>query len=106
MGFVLDDLAFCLILQKKYDKAEVYAQKAIAVKEYKAYNKYCNYISSLMCQPKRFSEAKKYYNSFCQEDREKIKEVLLKDWGPDDYMSRVGIDTKKFHKLFSMQKNT
>lgn len=106
LGFVLDDLAFCLILQKKYDKAEVYAQKAIAVKEYKAYNKYCNYISSLMCQPKRFSEAKKYYNSFCQEDREKIKEVLLKDWGPDDYMSRVGIDTKKFHKLFSMQKNT
>lgn len=98
-GYVLDDLAFCSILLKKYAKAEAYAKKAIAVKEYDATNKYGNYISALMCQD-RFDEAQQFYFSFNKDERGRIKEGLIKDWEPNDYMSRVGIDTSNFNKLF------
>lgn len=100
-GYVMDDLAFCLILQKKYSKAEIYAKKAIAVTEYEVPNKYCNYITSLMCQD-RFEEAQNYLFGFDDVMRSAIMEGLKKDWAPNDYMSRMGIETSNFYWLFSL----
>ena len=100
VGNVYDGLSFCYILQKKFDKAECFAKKAIATTEYECTNKYGNYLSSLLCQGHFFKACKYFYYDFRRKNRIEIRKGLMKDWSDDAEMTKVGINTKKFKRLF------
>lgn len=92
---VYDGLSYCYILQKRFKEAEDYAYKAISISEYSTSNKYCNYISSLLCQG-RFDFAKDFYSK-CN-DKDGIRKNLLVDWNTE--MQEIGIDTTSFYHIF------
>lgn len=100
VGNVYDGLSFCYILQKKFDKAECFAKKAIATTEYECTNKYGNYLSSLLCQGHFFKACKYFYYDFRRKNRIEIRKGLMKDWSDEAEMTKVGINTKKFKRLF------
>lgn len=93
-GNVYDGLSFCYILQKKFSEAETSALNSIAIYEYQDDNKYCNYISSLLCQGK-------YIKAICTYRKHSNKKDLLQliqnDW--DNEIGQVGIDYNKY-KMF------
>lgn len=100
VGNVYDGLSFCYILQKKFDKAETFAKKAIATTEYECTNKYGNYLSSLLCQGRFLKAYRCFYYDFRKKNRIEIRKGLMKDWANDAEMTKVGINTKKFKRLF------
>lgn len=94
-GNIWDGLSYCYILQKRYQEAEAASLKSIKIEEYNASNKFCNYISSLLCQHKRV-EAHSFYNSLKEKDA--IRHQLAIDWSSE--MQNVGIDTHDFDDIF------
>lgn len=95
-GNVWDGLSYCYILQKKYQEAEVASLKSFEIKEYHAFNKHCNYISSLLCQGK-ISEAKLYFDQL--NNKKDVKAQLELDWSKE--MRDVGICTDTFSTIFA-----
>lgn len=98
-GNVLDGLAYCLILQKKYANAEKYASMALQNSDYVSANKHSNYISSLLCQ-RKYIKALYHFYIRCHGD-EQIKRIMSDDWNND--MKNVGIDTSSFIRLFGLE---
>lgn len=91
VGNIHDGLSYCFLLQNKYDKAEQEALAAIEIQEYKDENKYCNYISSLICQNK----FKKAISTFRDLNHPAdVLRLLDIDWTSE--IKSVGINTTSY----------
>lgn len=90
-GNVYDGLSFCYILQKKFTDAETAALNSIAINEYQDDNKYCNYISSLLCQGKYIKAVRVYRK---HTNKQELLELIQKDW--DNEIYQVRIDHRKY----------
>ena len=77
IGNIYDGLSYCYILQNKYIQAQMFAEKSLAIQDYDCPNKYCNYISSLLCQG-AFDEASHFFAK--QGDKCNILEQIIKDY--------------------------
>lgn len=96
VGNVMDGLSYCYILQKRYSEAEIWALKSIEISDYNVPNKFCNYISSLLCLG-RYTDALAFYSKI--NEKEQVKFQLLKDWNGE--MTDCGIDISSFYNIFS-----
>lgn len=95
-GNVYDGLSFCYILQKKFLEAETAALNSIAIHEYQDDNKYCNYISSLLCQGK-YIKAIRIYRK--HSSKKELLQLIQTDWNNE--INQVGIDNCKY-KMFKL----
>ena len=93
-GNVYDGLSFCYILQKRFMEAETAALNSIAIHEYQDDNKYCNYISSLLCQGKYIKAISIYHKHPC---KNQLLPLIKNDWNNEIY--QVGIGYSKY-KMF------
>ena len=100
LGNADDGLSYCLILQKRFKEAECYAYEAVNNKDYQSPNKYCNYISSLLCQGK-FIKAWLFFYLQCPCRADVYKDDgVKKDWKGE--MHEVGINTDGFEAIFHL----
>lgn len=90
-GNVYDGLSFCYILQRRFKDAEVAAAESVSIQEYSDDNKYCNYISSLICQGK-YLKAVRIYRK--HPNKRKVLMLIQIDWEKE--IKTVGIDARKF----------
>ena len=93
-----DGLAYCYILQQKFQLAEESAKKAIDIGNYTNLNNlYSNFISSLLCQ-KKYRYAWKIFHKECTTkcNMNELQEQLQKDWSE---MNECGIKTTFFNLL-------
>ena len=93
-GNVYDGLSFCYILQKRFMEAETAALNSIAIHEYQDDNKYCNYISSLLCQGKYIKAISIYHKYPC---KKQLLMLIKNDWNNE--INQVGIGYSKY-KMF------
>lgn len=95
---IYDGLAYCYILQKKFQLAEECVKKAIDIGDYKnSNNLYSNFISSLLCQQK-YKQARQIFRNECMIkcDISELKKQLKKDWNE---MKTHGIKTTFFNLI-------
>lgn len=97
LGNICDGLSYCYILQKKFVEAEAASEEAMGIEDYKTLNKYCNYISSLLCQGK-YSEAVSVLTQLTNDEYDSVKNILKDDWKE---MQCCGIETSHFNSVFS-----
>lgn len=96
LGNICDGLSYCYILQKKFVEAEEASIEAIGIVDYRALNKYCNYISSLLCQ-KKDDEARCVLSQLSNDEYDSVKSILIDDWKE---MQGCGIETSQFKSVF------
>lgn len=95
-GNVYDGLSFCYILQKRFMEAEAAALNSIDIIEYQDDNKYCNYISSLLCQGKYIKAIRIYHK---HSSKKELLQLIQTDWNNE--IDQVGIDYSKY-KIFKL----
>lgn len=94
IGNAYDGLSYCSLLKKNFEQANLYAHNAIADNSYACINKYCNYISSLLCLGNYNLAWKRFIK---HEKKAKIIDQMKKDVQD---MKLVGINAFPFHIFF------
>lgn len=98
IGDVYDGLAYCYLLQSKYQVAKKIALKSLKIAEYETPNKYANYISSLLCLG-FYSEAVDFYNR--QKNKSAILFQIKKDYNHE--LSSLNICVENFDRFIREQ---
>lgn len=93
MGNIYDGLSYSLLLQKRFEESNRYANLSINCEQYTTPYKHCNYISSLICCG-RYITALRYFHK-CKE-KELICSQIISD---TKEMNDLGISIKRFRRM-------